>query len=272
MGSAVRMFRMGGGDGGRDRDGLLKHGGKWFSVDGWPPEGSRATPYYLHENGILSAEAPSLEDASTTYTYDPRNTVSSNGRCIVPYGPMKEGWFKGMGPRDQIEIETLPGHGIPGMPIASRPDVLVFQTSPLNADVSIAGNIRGILWISSDAPDTDFFLKLLDVHSSSPDYPNGYALPVSEGILRVRYRDSFEQPCPMEPDTVYPIEIDMQPSANLFKAGHRIRLDICSSNFPNYDINRNTGDPDDRNWRIARNTVYHEAGRGSYVQLPIWTA
>ena len=272
VGSAVRMFRMGGGDGGRDRDGLLKHGGKWFSVDGWPPEGSRATPYYLHENGILSAEAPSAEDASTTYTYDPRNTVSSNGRCIVPYGPMKEGWFKGMGPRDQIEIETLPGHGIPGMPIASRPDVLVFQTAPLNADVSIAGNIRGILWISSDAPDTDFFLKLLDVHSSSPDYPNGYAFPVSEGILRVRYRDSFEQPCPMEPDTVYPIEIDMQPSANLFKAGHRIRLDICSSNFPNYDINRNTGDPDDRNWRIARNTVYHEAGRGSYVQLPIWTA
>ena len=134
-----------------------------------------------------------------------------------------------MGPRDQIEIETLPGHGIPGMPIASRPDVLVFQTAPLNADVSIAGNIRGILWISSDAPDTDFFLKLLDVHSSSPDYPNGYAFPVSEGILRVRYRDSFEQPCPMEPDTVYRIEIDMQPSSNLFKAGHRIRLDICSS-------------------------------------------
>ena len=272
VGGAVRMFRMGGGDGSRDRDGLLQHGGKWFSVDGWPPEGSRATPYYIHENGTLSTETPSAENASTTYTYDPRDTVSSNGRCIVPYGPMKEGWFKGMGPRDQIEIETLPGHGIPGMPIASRPDVLVFQTAPLDADVSIAGNIEGILWISSDAPDTDFFLKLLDVYSSSLDYPNGYALPVSEGILRVRYRDSFERPCPMEPGTVYRIEIDLQPSANLFRAGHRIRLDICSSNFPNYDINRNTGDPDDRSWRIAQNTVYHEAGRGSFVQLPIWTA
>ena len=75
----------------------------------------------------------------------------------------------------------------------------------------------------------------------------------------------------MEPDTVYRIEIDMQPSANQFQAGHRIRLDICSSNFPNYDINRNTGDPDDRDWRIARNTVYHEAARASYIQLPLWT-
>ena len=249
-----------------------KHGGKWFSVGGWPPEGSRETPYYIHKDGTLSAEAPSAENASTTYTYDPRDTVSSNGRCIIPYGPMKEGWFKGMGPRDQIEIETLPGHGIPGMPIASRPDVLVFQSAPLNADVSIAGNIRGILWISSDAPDTDFLLKLLDVHPPSLDYPNGYALPVSEGILRVRYRDSWEHPTPMKPGTVYRIEIDMQPSANLFRAGHRIRLDICSSNFPNYDINRNTGDPDDRSWRIAQNTVYHEAGRASYVQLPVWTA
>ena len=270
VGTAVRMFRMGGGDGSRNRDGLLQHGGKWFSVGGWPPEGSRETPYYIHENGILSTEAPSREDASTTYTYDPRNTVSSNGRCIVPYGPMKEGWFKGMGPRDQIEIETLPGHGIPGMPIASRPDVLVFQTAPLSADLSIAGNVSGILWISSDAPDTDFFMKLLDVYPPSKDDPNGYAFPVSEGILRVRYRESRERPTPMEPGTVYCIEIDMQPSANLFRAGHRIRLDICSSNFPNYDINRNTGDPDDRDWRIARNTVYHEAARASYVQLPVW--
>ncbi|MCY3764802.1 MAG: CocE/NonD family hydrolase [Gemmatimonadetes bacterium] len=270
VGRSVRMFRMGGGDGSRDRGGLLQHGGKWFSVDAWPPEGSRATPYYIHENGILSPEAPLEEDASTTYSYDPRNSVSSNGRCIIPYGPMKEGWFKGMGPRDQIEIETLPGHGIPGMPIASRPDVLVFQSAPLIADLSIAGNIGGVLWISSDAPDTDFFLKLLDVYPPSRDDPTGYAFPVSEGILRARYRDSFERPRPMEPGNVYRIEIDMQPAANLFKAGHRIRLDICSSNFPNYDINRNTSDPDDRDWRIARNTVYHDGGRASYVELPVW--
>ena len=272
VGSAVRMFRMGGGDGSRDRDGLLQHGGKWFSVDGWPPKGSRPINYYIHENGILSSDAPSEEDASTTYTYDPRNTVSSNGRCIIPYGPMKEGWFKGMGPRDQIEIETLHGHGIPGMPIASRPDVLVFQTAPLDADLSIAGNISGVLWISSDVPDTDFFMKLLDVYPPSRDDPTGYAFPISEGILRARYRDSFEHPRPMEPGMVYRIEIDMQPAANLFKAGHRIRLDICSSNFPNYDINRNTGDPDDRDWRIARNSVYHDAGRDSYVELPVWAS
>ena len=86
-----------------------------------------------------------------------------------------------MGPRDQIELETLPGHGIPGMPIASRPDVLVFQTEPLTEKVRIAGNIKAILWVSSDSPDTDFFVKLSDLYPPSSDYPTGYAFPVSEG-------------------------------------------------------------------------------------------
>ena len=268
VGRSARFFVMGGGDGGRGTDGRLRHGGRWDAADAWPPEGTRTVDYYLGEGGTLSPE-PETDDTATTFVYDPRNTVSSNGRCIIGYGPALAKGFSGMGPRDQVELETLPGHGTPGMPIASRPDVLAFQTAPLAEDLEIVGNIRAVLWVSSDAPDTDFFVKLLDVHPPSQDYPAGYAFPVSEGILRARYRESWESPTLMSPGEVYEIEIALEPSANLFRKGHRIRVDICSSNFPNFDINRNTGDPDGRTWRIARNTVHHGATHPSHIELPI---
>lgn len=270
IGMPVKVFTMGGGDGRRDSEGRLKHDGEWYDGDIWPPQGVRPTPFYLHPEGNLSQESPSQENACTTYTYDPRNTVSSNGRCIIPYGPAAEGGFSGMGPRDQIDLETLPGHGIPGMPIASRPDVLVFQSQPLSEKVRIAGDIKVILWVASDSPDTDFFVKLIDVYPPSSDYPIGYAFPVSEGILRARYREGWEIPQLMEAGKIYQIEILLEPSANLFAENHRIRIDICSSNFPNFDINRNTGDPNDRRWRIAENTVYHGKDRASYIVLPIY--
>jgi len=271
IGEPVKMFVMGGGDGKRGESGRLNHGGEWYYSEEWPPKDAQPTSFYLHENGILSQRKPTQENSSTTYTYDPRNTVSSNGRCIIAYGPATEYGFSGMGPRDQIELETLPGHGIPGMPIVSRPDVLVYQTPPLSEDMVINGNIKAVLWISSDAPDTDFFVKLLDVYPSSSDYPNGYSLPVSEGILRTRYRNSFAKPTLMKAGESHQIEIAMMPTANLFKAGHRIRVYICSSNFPNYDINRNTGNPNDRRWRIAENSIYHEAEHASYIVLPIYS-
>jgi hypothetical protein len=174
-----------------------------------------------------------------------------------------------MGPRDQIELETLPGHGIAGRPIAERPDVLVYRTACLTEDLRVAGNVKVVLWVSSDSPDTDFFVKLLDEYPVSTDYPNGYAFPVSEGILRARYRESFEKPSPMKPDQTYRLVFPLEPTANRFKAGHRLRVDICSSNFPNFDINPNTGDPNDRRPRIATNTVYHDAGHASYIELPV---
>jgi putative CocE/NonD family hydrolase len=270
IGKPVKVFAMGGGDGKKGDNGRLNHGGEWYYDDIWPPENIQPTNFYLHADGTLSQRKPSQQHSSTTYTYDPRNTVSSNGRCIISYGPFKESGFSGMGPRDQIELETLPGHGIPTMPIASRPDVLVFQTSPLAEDIRIAGNIKAILQVSSDAPDTDFYVKLVDVYPSSSDYPAGYGLPVSEGIIRARYRDSRQSPTLMEPGKIYQIEIVLEPAANLFKANHRIRLDICSSNFPNFDINRNTGNPSDRRWRLADNTIYHEATNASYIVLPVF--
>ena len=269
LGASVKFFLMGGGEGRRAEDGRLRHGGRWEAAEEWPPREASPVSFYLHEGGFLSEDAPDSHDSSTSYLSDPDNTVSSNGRCIIGYGPALQSGFGGMGPRDQIELETLPGHGIPGMPIAARPDVLVFQTGPLEEDLQIAGNIRAVLWVSSDAPDTDFFVKLLDVYPPSTDYPTGYAFPVSEGILRARYRDNWERPVPLEAGQIYRVEIALEPSANVFVRGHGIRVDVCSSNFPNFDINRNTGDPTARTSRIARNTIHHGADYKSCIELPV---
>jgi len=268
--SPVSVFVMGGGDGTRADDGRLNHGGTWHYGNAWPPEGVRPTSFHLHAGGVLATSEPAEPTASTTYTYDPRNTVSSNGRCIIAYAPEITRGFGGMGPRDQIELPTLPGHGTPGRPIAERPDVLVFQTPPLPDDVRIAGDVKAVLWVSSDAPDTDFYVKLVDVYPPSDDYPNGYAFPVSEGMLRARYRESWESPVAMQPGEVYRIEFPLEPTASLFQAGHRIRVDVTSSSFPNFDVNRNTGDPNGRTSRVARNTIHHDAAHPSAIVLPIW--
>ena len=188
---------------------------------------------------------------------------------VAAAGPAAELGFRGMGPDNQIQMETLPGHGIPELPTASRPDVLVFQTPPLPGDVTMAGNLRAVLYVSTDAPDTDFLVKLIDVYPPSDEYPAGYAFPVTDGIIRARYRNSFKKPELMEPGQVYEIRLPVQPAANLFKAGHRIRVDTSSSSFPNFDINRNTGDPSSRQWRIANNTIHHGGEHASFIELPI---
>ena len=269
IGKPVKIFMMGGGDGKRGADGRLNHGGSWYSDETWPLNNTRPTRFFFHQDNSLSQTRPTETGSWTTYTYDPRNAVNSDGRCEIAYGPAIKLGFQGMGPRDQIQVETLPGHGTPGMPIASRRDVLVFQTQLLSDDVKMAGNLKAVLNASSDAPDTDFFVKLIDVYPPNADYPAGYAYPVTDGVIRARYRDGFEKPVLMKSGTIYEITIPIQPVANLFKAGHRIRVDISSSSFPNYDINRNTGNPKDRTWRIANNTIYHAADNASYLEIPV---
>ena len=107
--------------------------------------------------------------------------------------------------------------------------------------VEVTGPIEASLWISSDCPDTDFTIKLVDVYPPNADYPDGFAMNVTDGILRVRYRDSWEHPSLMTPGTVYEIRVTAFPTSNLFARGHRIRLDVSSSNFPHFDVNPNTG-------------------------------
>jgi len=147
----------------------------------------------------------------------------------------------------------------------------VFETEPLEADVEVTGVIEANLWISSDAVDTDFTIKLIDVYPPSEDYPEGYALNLTDGILRCRYRESWSAPVLMTPGHIYSVKVSAFPTANLFKQGHRIRLDVSSSNFPHFDVNPNTGAAEGVGLvrQVARNTVYMDANRPSSVSLPV---
>jgi putative CocE/NonD family hydrolase len=172
---------------------------------------------------------------------------------------------------DQREGPQFYGSQQPGRALGDRPDVLVFQTPPLSADVEVTGAIEADLWIASNCSDTDFTIKLIDVYPPNGDYPQGFAMNLTDGILRCRYRDSWERPSLLEPGRPYKIRVSAFPTSNLFVAGHRIRLDISSSNFPHFDINPNTGEPEGR-WRrtrVATNTVFMDAAHPSSVLLPV---
>jgi putative CocE/NonD family hydrolase len=269
----VRVFVMGTGDGHRDANGRLYHGGYWRDGASWPLPEVEPTPFYLHADGSLSPQPAPEASAATTYTYDPDRPVPTIGGSFS--GVLKRG------PYDQREREFKSlrggsesgfyGSRPPYLPLSSRPDVLVFQTPPLDAEVEIAGPISVHLHVSSTAVDTDFTAKLIDVYPPSVDYPMGFAMNLTDGIVRARYHASRERPAPMTPGEVYELVIEPFPTANVFKRGHRIRVDISSSNFPRFDVNPNTGDALGRHRRTipADNTVHHDRGRPSHVILPI---
>ena len=149
--------------------------------------------------------------------------------------------------------------------------MLVFATPRLDRDLEVTGPVTVRLWIASDCPDTDFTAKLIDVYPPNEDYLEGFAMNLTEGILRVRYRDSWERPSPMVPGETYAITIELFPTSNLFTSGHRLRLDISSSNFPHFDINPNSGECEgamDRA-RIARNQIFADAAHPSHIVLPV---
>lgn len=262
---AVRLFLMGGGTGRKNAVGRMQHGGRWIIGDDWPLPALRYTPYYCHAGGLLSADKPAANARAISFDYDPSNPVPTIGGPLTSGKPVFEG-----GGFDQREDQRFFGCTNFGMPLASRADVLVFETPPLTADVAIAGPITIKLFVSSNCIDTDFTAKLIDVYPPNEDYPRGYALNLCDGILRCRYRNSWEQPEMMTPGAVYEITIEPYATCNLFKAGHRIRLDISSSNFPRYDLNWNTGEPEGRARmrRVATNTVYVDQVRASHVVLP----
>lgn len=263
---AVQIFVMGGGSGQRREDGRLDHGGTWRAESGWPIPDAAITEYYLDADGSLGTGAPNSDAASLSYDHDPKHPVPSIGGSITSGAPVMEG-----GGYDQREGPDFFGCTPPYLPLAARPDILVFETPPLADDTEVTGPVKAKLWISSTCPDTDFTMKLIDVYPPSADYPQGYALNVTDGILRCRYRDSWESPALMKLGEVYAIEIEPFPTSNLFKAGHRIRLDIASSNFPHFDVNSNTGEPEGlaRRSRIATNSVHMDRTRPSHVVLPI---
>lgn len=262
---AVRVFVMGGGSGWRDAAGRLLHGGRWITAADWPLPGTCFQPYYLHEDGALAAEPPG-DAGALSWTADPANPVPTVGGAITSMQPLLSG-----GPYDQRERPGMFGHKAPYLPLASRPDVLVFQTAPLEAEVEVTGPVVAHLWIASDAPDTDINAKLVDVHPPSADWPQGFAMNLCEGVLRCRYREDRGRPRPLEPGVPVRITVELFPTANFFLAGHRIRLEIAASEFPHYDLNPQTGEPEGawRRMRTAVNTVFTGPDRPSHVILPV---
>jgi hypothetical protein len=262
----VRIFVMGGGTGRKNAAGRLDHGGRWRTERDWPIPDTTWTPFYCRRDGSLATVRPNETDGYREYRFDPAHPVPTIGGTVTSGQPVMVG-----GAFDQREGPRFFGSTEPYRRLAERPDVLVFQTPPLEHPVEVTGPIEARLWISSDCPDTDFTIKLVDVSPPNADYPDGFAMNVTDGILRVRYRDSWAHPSMMTPGTVYAIRVTAFPTSNLFARSHRIRLDISSSNFPHFDVNPNTGEPEARatSARIATNRIYLDASRPSHIVLPV---
>jgi len=280
----VQIFVMGGGSGRRTALGKLDHGGRWREEQEWPLARTTPETWYLGSDGLLSREQP-VEGEPRRFTYDPAQPVPTIGGnyCAVGELPadgpgIEPMWARLLnptlrlrnvltpGPADQKESPEFFASREPFPRLAERADVLVYQTEPLAEPVEVTGRATVRLRISSSAPDTDFTAKLVDVYPPNEDYPDGYDMLLCDSIIRCRYRNGFEREEPMEPGEQYDVSILLPPTSNLFAAGHRIRIDVSSSNFPRLDRNPNTGEPMGRHTHeIAAENAVHA---GSVV-LPI---
>jgi putative CocE/NonD family hydrolase len=270
---AIKLFIMGTGDGHKDQSGRLFHGGYWRTEADWPLPDTRFTNYYFHADGSLNTELSGVDDSSTTFTYDPSHPVPTIGGAMAASLPVFVG-----GAFDQREREFKgdPEKGFfgsksPYLPLKARHDVVVFQTDPLPEDVEVTGPIVVKLFASSTAVDTDFTAKLIDVYPPSKDFPSGFEMNLTDGILRARYRNSCERQELMNLGEIYEFTIEPFETANVFKKLHRIRIDISSSNFPRFDVNPNTGEPLGMSRCVikADNTIFHDMVHPSHVILPI---
>jgi putative CocE/NonD family hydrolase len=263
-GAPVRIFVMGGGDAHKTPEGRLFVGGSWRDEREWPLVRAVETPYYLHADGTMSTDKPATSEP-TVYHFDPRRPVPTIGGNVS-----SEGVLMLRGAQDQRcrpEIWACED----ALPLSARADVLVFQTPPLDRDIEVTGRLIVKLWASSDGSDTDFTAKLIDVYPPSSDFPHGVDLNVADSIVRARYRESLEAAKPLTPGRAFECTIEMYPTSLVFKTGHRIRRDVSSSNFPRFDVNPNTGEPlnEERRWRVAENSIYHDPQRPSRIVLPI---
>lgn len=229
---------------------------EWRDEDDWPLQRLQATKYFLHSraganslrgDGTLSADAPRSGEEIDQFTYDPSKPVPTIG------GPLCcDGQHLPAGPRDQ-------------RPAEARDDVLVYTTDPFSHETEVTGPIGLDLYFKSSAVDTDFTAKLVDV------WPNGFAQNLTEGILRASFRNSQEARELLNPGQVYEIHIDLWSTSNVFLPGHRLRLEVSSSNFPRFDRNLNTGRSasTDMQWTSAVNAVLHDAEHPSALTLPV---
>ncbi|RKU06615.1 hypothetical protein C6502_20320 [Candidatus Poribacteria bacterium] len=263
--SSVKIFVMGTGEGIPNYQGRLHHSGYWRDEQDFPLPDTQFTPYYLHADGELSAASPTVDGSTSCFSFDPRDPVPTIGGGISAADPIM-----GAGAFDQRGNSRFFGCQ-DTLPLNARSDVLTFQTPPLENDVEVTGPITVKLHASSSARDTDFTAKLIDVCPLSDDFPDGLAINLTDSIIRARYRNGWDTPELLEPGKVYEFVFELYPTSNIFKKGHRIRLDISSSNWPRFDVNPNTGGDlgVERRLEIAEQTIHHEPEQPSHVVLPI---
>jgi len=215
---------------------------EWQAADAWPPPGTRSVPLYLHDGSRLSQKIPPQESKAHCYTYDPSDPTPTVGGSIVSY--------------------VYPPGSVGVNQVQERTDVLVYTTASLKCDLDVVGPLRFILYASSSAVDTDFGVRLSDV------FPDGRAVHLQNGVLRARYRNLEGVPELLEPGRIYRLEIDLWATANRFKAGHRLRVDISSADFPRFDRNANLGGASGHPIP-AQQTIYHDAEHPSHLLLPV---
>lgn len=226
----------------------------WRDEQEWPLARTRYTEYYLQPGGALAPQPPDTGAARDYYTYDPADPMPTLGgnHSVGPYNP---GLYELAlpGPYDQ-------------RPLEARPDMLVYTSEPLPAPVELTGPIVLNLYAASSARDTDFVARLTDV------YPDGRSMLITEGVIRARFRDNvWGLPKLLTPGEIYLFTIDLQVTSNVFHAGHRLRLNLTSSNFPLWDRNLNTGNnpATDTEMQLAHQTIYHDAAHPSHLLLPV---
>jgi predicted acyl esterase len=233
---AVRYYVIG------DIDDPAAPGNVWRSSNTWPPVPATPTRYYLHADRSLTVEKPA-SNQSLSYTHDPAHPVPTVGgiQLTIPAGPM-----------DQRSIE-------------GRSDVLVFTSEVLDEPLEVTGRVMARLWISSDAPDTDFFVRLCDV------YPDGRSYNLCEGMLRARFRKGLDRERPLKPGAITPLDIDLWSTSVIFNRGHRLRVHVTSSSAPGFDPNPNTGEAfrSSHHQQPARNTIHLDPRHPSHVILPV---
>jgi uncharacterized protein len=260
----VRIFVMGGGDAHKTPEGRIYVGGHWRTEQEWPLKRAVATPYYLHADHTLGPDKPKA-GAPSQYQFDPRNPVPSiGGNVSSQMGAMQAGAFD---QHCRSDVLGCTDHA----PLSARKDIVVFQSAPLAEDMEVTGPLVVTLWASSSATDTDFTAKLVDVYPPNKNFPDGEELNIGDSIVRARYRDSLEKATLMKPGQIYKFRIELYPTSILFAKGHKIRVDISSSNFPRFDVNPNTGEPLNQNTKtvVATNTIYHDADHPSNITLPV---
>jgi len=231
----------------------------WQTSDVWPPAGARPVTYYLSSGGRANSltgdgalvTAPPATDQPDTFTYDPMNPVTSYGGNVCCTGTaIQAGSF------DQRKMEA-------------RADILVYTTEPFASGAELSGPIVPTVYVSSDVKDTDVTVKVLDV------YPDGRAYNLDESIQRLRYREGYDRPPVwMEKGKVYKVTLQPLNTSNYFAAGHRLRIEVSSSNFPRFDRNLNTGgnNYDESAGVIAHTAVHHSAAYPSSVTVSLVTA